>query len=99
MKKIMFIGIMGVLLLSGSFIRYAFSAEEVEIDNPASLYCVQSGYTLVIITNADGGEYGVCVFPDGNECEEWAFFRNECGAEYRNLPDIKSKGKDAPEKD
>jgi putative hemolysin len=99
MKKIMFIGIMVVLLLSGSFIRYAVSSEEVEIANPASVYCVQSGYKLEIRTNADGSEYGVCIFPDGNECEEWAFFRNECGAGYRNLPDINSKEKNRPEKD
>ncbi|MBU1866793.1 MAG: DUF333 domain-containing protein, partial [Actinobacteria bacterium] len=26
----------------------------------------------------DGGTYGVCVFPDGSECDEWAFFRGEC---------------------
>ncbi|MEA3339639.1 MAG: DUF333 domain-containing protein [Chloroflexota bacterium] len=29
-------------------------------------------------TGDDGGEYGVCVFSDGSECEEWAFFRGEC---------------------
>jgi putative hemolysin len=88
MKKVVFIGIMSVLLFSGNFVKDAVSAEEVEIANPASVYCVQSGFTLEIRTNADGSEYGVCIFPDGNECEEWAFFRNECGAGYRPLPDI-----------
>jgi heat shock protein HslJ len=29
-------------------------------------------------TDADGGQYGVCIFADGSECEEWAFFRDEC---------------------
>jgi putative hemolysin len=99
MKKIVFIGIMGVLLFYGSFVQRAVSSEDVEIANPASVYCVQSGYTLEIRANADGSEYGVCIFPDDNECEEWAFFRNECGAGYRNLPDINSEEKNTPEKD
>ena len=99
MKKIVFIGIMGVMLFSGNFVQRAVSSEDVEIANPASVYCVQSGYTLEIRTNADGSEYGVCIFPDDNECEEWAFFRNECGAGYRNLPDIDSTEKKTPEKD
>jgi putative hemolysin len=99
MKKIIFSLIIGMMLFSGSFIRQAVSSEEVEIANPASVYCVQSGYTLEIRANADGSEYGVCIFPDGNECEEWAFFRNECGAGYRNLPDVETKEKNTPEED
>lgn len=38
--------------------------------NPASLYCTDLGYT------ADGD---ACVFPDGTQCEQWAFWRGECG--------------------
>jgi putative hemolysin len=98
MKELIVIVIMGVLL-SGAFIRNAASSDEVQMANPASVYCVQSGYTLEIRASTGGGQYGVCIFPDGSECEEWAFFRKECGAGYRNLPDINSKGKDTPEKD
>lgn len=47
--------------------------------NPASVYCEQQGGTLDIRTNENGGAYGVCVFDDGSECEEWAYFRGECG--------------------
>ena len=46
--------------------------------NPASAYCEEQGGTLQIRTDATGGQYGVCVFGDGSECEEWAFFRGEC---------------------
>ena len=46
--------------------------------NPASSYCLQQGYTLEIRTDTDGSQYGVCTFPDGSECEEWAYFRGEC---------------------
>ena len=48
------------------------------IPNPASAYCEQEGYRLEIRTSADGSQRGVCVFPDNSECDEWAFFRQEC---------------------
>ena len=49
--------------------------------NPASLYARFMGYKSEIRTNASG-EYGVCTFPDGSECEEWAFFRGLCGKKF-----------------
>jgi len=49
-----------------------------EIANPASEYCEEQGGTLEIRTDSSGGQYGVCLFDDGSECEEWAFFRGEC---------------------
>jgi hypothetical protein len=47
------------------------------IANPASVNCVQKGGKLDI-RESDKGQYGVCVFTDGSECEEWAFMRGEC---------------------
>lgn len=49
------------------------------IPNPASTYCEEQGYTSEIRTAADGSQSGVCIFPDGSECDEWAYFRGECG--------------------
>ncbi len=49
--------------------------------NPASVFCEQNGGKLDIRTAADGSQSGVCVFSDGSECDEWAFFRGECGAD------------------
>ena len=49
-----------------------------QIPNPASVYCAEQGYTNEIRADADGSQYGVCVFPDGTECEEWKLFRKEC---------------------
>jgi putative hemolysin len=46
--------------------------------NPASKYCIDQGGKLDIRKDSQGGEYGVCIFPDGSQCDEWAFFRNEC---------------------
>ena len=47
------------------------------LPNPASVYCVELGYELRIV-DADG-QVGICVFPDGTQCEEWSFFEGECG--------------------
>ena len=49
-----------------------------KIANQASKNCIDKGGRLEIRTNADGSQYGVCIFPNGHECEEWAFFRGEC---------------------
>lgn len=49
-----------------------------QISNPASVNCVQKGGELEIRLNEEGGQYGVCVFLDGSECEEWALFLGEC---------------------
>jgi hypothetical protein len=46
--------------------------------NPASAFCEQQGGKLEIRTESEGGQFGVCVFDDGSECEEWAFYRGEC---------------------
>lgn len=51
----------------------------VGMANPASVYCEEQGGQLDIRTDAQGGQYGVCIFADGSECDEWAFFRGECG--------------------
>jgi putative hemolysin len=51
----------------------------VNMPNPASVYCEQHGNKLEIHTASDGSQSGVCVFPDGSACDEWAYFRGECG--------------------
>jgi putative hemolysin len=47
--------------------------------NPASVYCEQTGNKLEIRTAADGSQNGICVSLDGNTCDEWAYYRGECG--------------------
>ena len=54
--------------------------------NPASVYCEQNGNKLEIHTAADGSQNGICIFPDGNACDEWAYYRGECGPAVQKTP-------------
>jgi putative hemolysin len=49
------------------------------LPNPASAFCEDRGGKLEINTAADGSQQGMCIFPDGSACDEWAFYRGECG--------------------
>lgn len=73
---------LGIVLFLGTLIISGCGTATVEpttgLANPASVYCEEQGYVLEMRTNADGGTYGVCIFLDGSECEEWAFYRGEC---------------------
>jgi len=52
--------------------------DTITIANPASAYCEEQGFELEIRTAQDGSQYGVCMFEDESECEEWAYYRSEC---------------------
>jgi putative hemolysin len=54
--------------------------------NPASVYCTQQGNQLEIRTASDGSQSGVCVFPDGSTCDEWAYYRGKCGPAAQKSP-------------
>lgn len=49
-----------------------------QMANPASVYCEEQGGRVDIRTAADGSQQGFCVFSDGTECDEWAYFRGDC---------------------
>lgn len=68
---------------------------ELNMPNPASVNCEQNGGKLELRQDALGGIAGVCVFPDGSECDEWAFFRNECqpgDSLVKIVPDVSPEG-------
>ena len=48
------------------------------LPNPASVHCEEQGGTLELRTAEDGSVSGVCVFSDGSECDEWAYYRGAC---------------------
>jgi putative hemolysin len=50
----------------------------LEIANPASENCIAKGGELRIEAAGDGGQYGVCLFEDNRQCEEWALLRGAC---------------------
>jgi putative hemolysin len=53
----------------------------IGIPNPASFYCEEMGYQLELRDSNDGTE-GLCVFPNGAECEEWEFLSGGCSTEW-----------------
>jgi len=53
--------------------------------NPASENCLQQGGRLNIEKTPRGDEYGVCLFEDNHQCEEWALLRGECPAGGRRI--------------
>ncbi len=46
-----------------------------ELANPASVFCVEQGGKSEIRTGDDGGQVGICVLADGQEVDEWEYFR------------------------
>ena len=61
---------------------------QANMPNPASVYCEQTGNKLEIRTAADGSQNGICVFPDGSTCDEWAYYRGECGPVTQKSPTL-----------
>jgi putative hemolysin len=49
-----------------------------QLANPAATYCIEQGGVYEIRDHEDGGQYGVCIFDDGSECDAWSYFRGEC---------------------
>lgn len=86
LKKHSYVGLLAVFLVmlsacGGTTTEQPDEAEGpmvIGMPNPASAHCEEQGGTLDIRTDSQGGEYGVCVFADGSECEEWDFFNGEC---------------------
>jgi putative hemolysin len=69
----------------------------IGMPNPASVNCEEQGGRLEIRTGADGGQSGACIFADGSECEEWAFYRGECGPAGQAAPTPTLAGVPAPD--
>ncbi len=53
----------------------------IGVPNPASFYCQEMGYELEM-RDTDNGTQGICIFPDGKECDEWDFLAGRCGLEF-----------------
>ena len=88
MKKIIIlIGIVMILISgcvkdSNNLVQSELSEEEkieegMGLADPSAIYCHQLGYKL-----KSSQTQGFCVFPDGSECDTWAFYRGECGRKW-----------------
>ena len=75
--------IVGSLFLLGCTTDNSSLEEGTQIANPASTFCIENGGNLNIV-NTNEGQVGYCSFPNGQNCEEWAFFRGECSKELSN---------------
>ena len=67
-----------ILLLTSCSPNPGSPTPAANLPNPASVYCEENGGILELRTDASGAVAGVCIFPDGSECDEWAYFRQEC---------------------
>ena len=54
------------------------SESSIQHGNPASANCAALGGQLSIETLPRGGQFGVCLFEDNRQCEEWALMRGDC---------------------
>ena len=59
------------------YVQAATTPAAIGMANPASVNCGNIGGTTQIMSNPDGSQYGMCTFPNGTTCEEWALYRNE----------------------
>jgi uncharacterized protein len=89
-------GLLGAVAQDPAPVKDANSAvsekppKRVGLANPASVNCAKKGGKLEI-RKGRKGEYGVCKFPNGKECEEWALFRGKCSPEKEELPPADKK--------
>jgi len=63
--------------------------------NPASVFCEENGGELELSQTTSGGVAGICVFPDGTKCDEWAFFRGTCMAGDSLITPVQPSGSEA----
>ncbi|MFZ1431335.1 MAG: DUF333 domain-containing protein [Geminicoccaceae bacterium] len=62
-----------------SDLNFTLVLQRAELANPAAVNCARKGGTSRIVQDASG-QRGLCLFPDGRECDEWDFFRTGvCG--------------------
>lgn len=85
-RHFLFIGFIVAVIVGILFIHVKNSSIDPttpEIANPASVNCIKKGGRVDIRQDVNGAQYGMCVFENGKECEEWALFTdNVCRKKY-----------------
>ncbi|MBN2006528.1 MAG: DUF333 domain-containing protein [Anaerolineae bacterium] len=85
-------GTIAVAVLTACTSGQSTPTAQANIANPASTYCAQNGGKLELRSEPTGAVTGICVFPDGSECEEWAYSRGECKPGDSLLPPPGNEG-------
>ncbi len=76
MKKFFVAMVACVMVFSASSISLAKEMGLVGMANPTSVFCSEGDGSTIISSNRNsGGEYGICVFPNGFAIEEWTLYR------------------------
>lgn len=52
--------------------------EDLNISNPASVYCENQNGTLEVKAKSNNSQYGICIFENNYQCEQWALYYDEC---------------------
>jgi putative hemolysin len=93
MKRMILVTILLIALTACTAPQTQGAPESVSTDmpqanmpNPASVFCTQNGNKHEIVTAPDGSQRGVCIFPDGSSCDEWAYYRGECDPTSQTNP-------------
>jgi putative hemolysin len=78
-KKILPILVLIMIAIVAAVAYYflVYSSPSSTIANPASTKCLKDGGQVKII-NGQLGQSGLCLFPDGTVCDEWAYYRGTC---------------------
>ncbi len=50
----------------------------IERGNPAVEFCLSQGGVVQVRYEEDDTPYGICIFEDGFECEQWDFLNQTC---------------------
>ena len=86
-KAVLILGTSAMFILAGCQSSPTGETDErntAQLANPASVNCIEKGGTLEIRQNKQG-EYGVCLFADNRQCEEWALLRGDCPVGGRKI--------------
>jgi putative hemolysin len=66
-----------VLLHASAIVSCAPPPPAPQLANPASAHRIEQGGRHVV-ERGSAGEFGVCLFEDNRQCEEWALLRGHC---------------------
>lgn len=71
----------GVSAKSCGASEYDGEGGSIGMANPAAVYCIEMGYEYKVIDDPSG-QRGICIFPDGSQCNAWDFLKGKCGEKY-----------------